>query len=522
VREKNHLQNGWIKTTLGEIVLLNPRRWEVPYADKELLSFIPMSSVEAGTGKVDTSIGKSWGEVKKGYTVFQEGDILFAKITPCMENGKIAIAHNLIGGRGAGSTEFHVLRVKDGINSSFLFNFLLQETYRKKAREKMKGTAGQLRVPSVFLEETPIHLPPISEQQRIVAEIEKQFTRLDAAVDALKRVRTNLRRYRSSVLKAACEGRLVPTVAELAKKEGRSYEPADDLLKRILKERRAKWEADQLAQMKAKGKSPKDDQWKEKYIEPIAPDVTHLPKLPQGWAWATSRVLSSFVTSGSRDWKTFYSKAGALFIRTQDINKNKLNLDNVAFVSLPEKVEGKRSLVQKNDLLIIITGANVGKVASVDKEIPEAYVSQSVALVKLVLPEMAKFVQMSMIAQRAGKTQLENLVYGMGRPVLSLENVQDLILLIPPLQEQNRIVAEADRRFSVIEELETILETNLKKADRLRQSILKRAFEGKLVPQDPKNEPASVLLDRIREERIKSENEVKPKTKAKRQKQKVK
>ncbi len=103
---------------------------------------------------------------------------------------------------------------------------------------------------------------PRAEQDRIVAEIEKQFTRLDAATTALKRVQANLKRYRASVLKAACEGRLVPTEAELARKEGRDYEPADQLLQRILRERRARWEADTLAKMIASGKPPEDDRWK--------------------------------------------------------------------------------------------------------------------------------------------------------------------------------------------------------------------------------------------------------------------
>ena len=128
---------------------------------------------------------------------------------------------------------------------------------------------------------------PSTEQHRIVAEIEKQFTRLDTAVAALKRTQANLKRYRASVLKAACEGRLVPTEAELARKEGRDYEPADRLLACILNERRAKWEADQLAKMQAQGKVPKDDTWKEKYQEPTGPDTTDLPKLPEGWVWAS-------------------------------------------------------------------------------------------------------------------------------------------------------------------------------------------------------------------------------------------
>ncbi len=108
------------------------------------------------------------------------------------------------------------------------------------------------------VQEIPLPLPPRSEQDRIVAEIEKQFTRLDAAVAALKRVQANLKRYRAAVLKAACEGRLVPTEAELARKEGRTYETGEQLLARILKERRAKWEADQLAKMHASGKPPSE------------------------------------------------------------------------------------------------------------------------------------------------------------------------------------------------------------------------------------------------------------------------
>jgi type I restriction enzyme S subunit len=132
---------------------------------------------------------------------------------------------------------------------------------------------------------TFIPLASPNEQSRIVAEIEKQFTRLDASVAALKRVQANLKRYRAAVLKAACEGRLVPTEAELARKEGRSYETAEQLLARILKERRAKWEAEQLARMHASGKRPKDGDYKN-YRPPAMPETSNLPSLPVGWNWA--------------------------------------------------------------------------------------------------------------------------------------------------------------------------------------------------------------------------------------------
>ena len=121
-------------------------------------------------------------------------------------------------------------------------------------------------------------LPPLPEQHRIVAEIEKHFTRLDAAVAALKRAQANLKRYRAGVLKAACEGKLVPTEAELARAEGRDYQPAGRLLERILTERRARWQS--------------QDNRRRKYKEPAAPDTSNLPELPDGWVWAMLPINS--------------------------------------------------------------------------------------------------------------------------------------------------------------------------------------------------------------------------------------
>ena len=142
---------------------------------------------------------------------------------------------------------------------------------------------------------------------------------------ALKRVQANLKRYRAAVLKAACEGRLVPTEAELARKEDRSYETGEQLLARILKERRAKWEADQLAQMHASGKPPKNDYWKGKYKQPAALDTTNIPTLPEGWTWASLGQITSLVTSGSRGWAEHYAQRGAQFIRAQDIKRDRLS-----------------------------------------------------------------------------------------------------------------------------------------------------------------------------------------------------
>src|ERR1017187_578852 len=164
------------------------------------------------------------------------------------------------------------------------YGFYYCQTIRKWLEDHSSATTISIINKSKF-QKAPFSLAPRRAQASIVAEIEKQFTRLDAATTALKRVQANLKRYRASVLKAACEGRLVPTEAELARKEGRDYKPADKLLQRILRERRTRWEADTLAKMQASGKPLKDDHWKQKYKEPSAPDTSNLPAFPDGWCW---------------------------------------------------------------------------------------------------------------------------------------------------------------------------------------------------------------------------------------------
>ena len=267
----------WAVATIGDTCLVNPRYFAEPVDDAYPVSFVPMAAVEAKSGRIDLNQVRAYQDVSKGYTRFSEGDVLFAKITPCMENGKVAIARGLTNGAGCGSTEFHVLRPRSCLAGDYLNYFLLQDEFRNEAQRNMAGTAGQLRVPAAWLREAPIPIPPLAEQRRIVAEVETQFTRLDASVAALRRAQVNLKRYRASVLKDACEGRLVPTEAELARSDGREYEPAAALLECILAERRARWES----QEKRRGK----------YREPSAPDTSELPELPEGWVWATVEQL---------------------------------------------------------------------------------------------------------------------------------------------------------------------------------------------------------------------------------------
>ena len=193
------LPNGWLWTTLSEIAEINPGIGVETIPDNLEITFLPMQYVGALTGHIDPSLIKNYQEVKKGYTPFVEGDVLFAKITPCMENGKIAIAKGLKNRIGFGSTEFHVIRLYEDITKQLAYFFLIQENVRKEARSKMTGTAGQLRVPAEFMKQILFPLPPQREQQRIVTKIEELFTRLDAGVEALKKIKAQLKRYRQAV-----------------------------------------------------------------------------------------------------------------------------------------------------------------------------------------------------------------------------------------------------------------------------------------------------------------------------------
>ena len=489
IQNYNHLPTGWTITTLGEVCLLNPRSFLKPVKDDQLVSFVPMAEVEAGTGRMCSSRERTYGVVKSGYTRFSEGDVLLAKITPSMENGKVAIAKGLRNEAGCGSTEFHVLRPMRGMSNLFVMYFLLQEDFRQEARRHMAGTAGQLRVPASFLQEATLPIPPFPEQRRIVAEIEKQFTRLDASVASLERVRANLRRYRTSVLKAACEGSLVATEAEFARAEGRPYEHADELLERILKERREKWESQQTD--------------RGIYRDAVAPHVSELPSLPEGWVWSNVGQLAA-VSTGSTPLtsrREFYQHGTVPWLTSSALNNS--------VISAPSKLvteqavrECRLSFYPPRTLLVAMYGE--GKTRG---KCSEMLISSTInqAIAAIVMDESAASCQAyTKVFLDSNYEATRSLSSGGVQPNLNLGLIRKIEVPLPPVAEQERIASEVQRRLSIIRNVESAVDASLDLAERLRQSILKQAFCGRIVLQDPGDEPASVLLEGIHAERAKA------------------
>ncbi|MCU0858154.1 MAG: restriction endonuclease subunit S [Pontiellaceae bacterium] len=355
------------------------------------------------------------------------------------------------------------------------------------------GAAGLAHITKGVFERSELPFPPLDEQRRIVAEIEKQFTRLEAGVSALKRVQANLKRYRAAVLKAACSGELVPTEAVLARARGQKsedgclenltakerkehkkdhFETGEQLLKRILEERRKNW-LESNRQSKIKNRQ---------YREPSAPDTANLPPLPDGWTWVMSDALFSFITSGSRGWAKYYSETGPLFLRIGNLDHENIRLDlsELQHVKPPTGAEGVRTVVQANDILISIT-ADVGMVGLVPSELGQAYINQHVALAR-PLPDISPtYVAYYLCASEGGWGYLKKLQRGATKVGLGLDDIRAVPVPLPPLAEQVRIVAEVERRLSVVEELEAVVFANLQRATRLRQSVLQKAFSGGLI-----------------------------------------
>jgi len=366
------------------------------------------------------------------------------------------------------------------------------------------GGAGLAHITAGKFKDSILLLPPFKEQLGIVAEIDKQFTRLDAAVAALKRVQANLKRYRAAVLKAACEGRLVPTEAELARKEGRSYETGEQLLTRILKERRARWEGDQLAKMRANGKPPQNDHWKKKYREPEPPVANSLPDLPKGWTWASLGQIADIQGGIQKQPSRVPHEHAYPFLRVANVYRGRLDLAEIHQIEVFGDELSKLRLCA-GDLLIVEGNGSpteIGRMAIWKGEIENCVHQNHIIRARLVAGVRPEYcaaywnstLGSSEVARVAGSTS--------GLYTLSVGKVSRIVIPIPPSSEQGRIVEEMERVLTNVGEIEPATVANHQRADRLRQSILKRAFEGKLVPQDPNDEPASVLLERIRAERL--------------------
>ncbi|MGB3208421.1 MAG: restriction endonuclease subunit S [Crinalium sp.] len=403
-----------------------------------------------------------------------------------------------------------LIKIFEQISNKFI-SYLLKSPTIQQELISISGATAQQAIYLRDIKKVAIPLPSRAEQHRIVTEIEELFTKLDAGVELLKKVKAKLKRYRQTVLKAAVEGNLTKEWREANQGD---LEPASVLRDRILKQRREKWEAEQLAKMQAQGKNPKDDSWKLKYKEPVAPDTSDLPKLPDGWCWATIEELLIKIQYGSSS-KTNDDSRGVAVLRMGNILAGKIVIDDLKYLPHNHN-EFPELLLEQGDLLFNRTNSFelVGKTA-VYQGIPNPSSCASYLIRFRLNQNVQPYFISNYINSVFGRQWIKSVVsQQVGQANVNGTKLQALQVPLPPQKEQLIIKEEVERLSSVIDQLEKTIDANLKRAEKLRQTILKQAFEGKLVPQNPSDEPAEKLLERIKAEKAQREADKKTKPKA--------
>lgn len=468
----DNLPKGWVWTTLGEICESAVKTQPKEHPEVEF-TYIDIASIDNRSSKIVSPkiyVGKN--APLRARQVVKTGDILFSTVRTYLKN--IALVDSRYD-RQIASTGFCVIRPLMA-TTEFIFWMTLSNGFLFFLNKIQRGSPPAVRDSDVFSQTVPV--PPENEQIRIVAKIEELFTKLDAGKEELLQAKARLKGYRQAVLKAAMEGKLTKDWRDEHRSE---IEPASELLVRILKARREKLEAEQIEQMRAKGRVPKDDKWKKKYKEPQRPDTENLPELPDGWVWMTvGDVIEKVSISGGKLRQRDYKSEGKLPVIDQGksfvggyTNHQELKVE----CRLPVIVFGDHTRVFKYVDFDFVIGADGIKVIQPKKiYYPKLfyYFAQAISL-----PDK-----------------------GYARHFQFLEKAQ---IPLPPILEQHRIVEEIESRLSVAEKVEATVEAELQRSDGLRQSILKKAFSGNLVPQDPNDEPASVLIARMKKEKAKRE-----------------
>ena len=431
----------WRIVRFGEVATFTKKPKDLRYSEYNEVPFVPMNLIPIATLFSKEFILKPSDALSSG-TYFEPGDILLAKITPSFENGKQSIIEDLPTPFGIATTEVIPIREVEGVSDKiYLFYYLLLPDTRALLTARMKGTTGRLRLGAEALANLEIPLPPLAEQRRIVAKLEVLFTQLDAAVDSLKKAQAQLQRYRRSILKAAFEGKLTK-----------------------------------------EGSEEHSDSWK-------------------------SMTLNEFITleSGSRPRGGVRGiLEGIPSLGGEHLNDDgSFRFEKIKYVPEHFFKSLNKGQIYPNDIIVVKDGATTGKTSFVDNNFPhkDAAVNEHLFIVR-VDPKVAfpKFVFYHLFSSK-GQQQILSDFRGATVGGISRNFPEKVDIPIPPLPKQEQIVSEIERHLSVADEAEATLDAELKRAERLRQSILKHAFSGKLVPQDPNDEPASVLLEKIRDEK---------------------
>ena len=365
------------------------------------VSFIPMADVEPGfVDQCSTRQAKPWAKVKKGFSRFQEGDLLVAKITPCFQNRKSCVAKSLINGTGAGSTEFHVMRCVSGVDAKFLLYFFKSEYFIRYGVNHFNGTVGQQRVGAQDIKDCLIPVPSVEEQVRIVAKLEDAFAEIDRAEKAYEELQTLAGVLRGQILQEAIQGKLVPQLAE----EG---------------------VVEQIG---------------------VAPDERPF-EIPKSWKWRALDEIFKFVDyRGKTPTKT---TDGVRLITASNVRQGYVDHKRIEFISSEEYIDRQNRGISKKGDILFTTEAPLGNVALADLDVYSA--GQRVITLQTD-SENKKLLMYFMLSPYFQKA-LKNNATGTTAQGIKAARLKKLMLPVPPVEEQARIASKVEELLKQVDAL---------------------------------------------------------------------
>jgi type I restriction enzyme S subunit len=437
--------------------------------------------------------------VELGCTFLKRGDVLVARMP-----NPLGRACLFPGDRRESVTVVDVCVIRGQerhVDNRWLMHFINAPKFRLDIDALQSGSTRK-RISRGNLSTINLPVPPRTEQTRLVEKLEELLSDLDAGVAELKAAQRKLAQYRQSLLKAAVEGALTADWRAARAQSGDPQETGAALLQRILAERRTRWGANQLAKSAEQGKSPPKD-WKAKYKEPVAPDITDLPTLPDGWVWATLDQLADSVRNGLSQ-KPNTDGVGYPILRINAVRTMSVQLDEVRHLNLTTD-EASPYLLDEGDLLATRYNGSVdllgvvGVVRNLTR--PTLHPDKLIRIKPVLGTPLADWIEMCASTGASRAHVVSRVKTTAGQTGISGSDIKQMPIPLAPLWEQVLCAERMAAEILGTGDVNRTIEHGLKQATAQRKNILKAAFAGQLVPQDPNDEPASALLERIRAER---------------------
>ena len=446
----SNLRNGWKKVPLAQVCEVNPRD-RGPEDQSVAVSFVPMPAVSETEGVILDHGTKPFADVANGYTRFREQDVIFAKITPCMENGKSAVAIGLHGGIACGSTEFHVLRSNGAILPTYLWLFVRQASFRKDAERHMTGAVGQRRVPAQYIKEAEIPLPPVPEQRRIVAKLDSLFKRSKIAREELAHIPRLVERYKLAILAAAFRGDATAAWRTVHS----DIEPTSCLVDPTARKQRRR-EGSNAAAASSK-------------------------QIPLTWRAATVESTGEVILGRQRSPENHTGPNMRPYVRAANITWEGWDLSDVKKMNF-DKRDFEKFRLQPGDVLINEGSGSadeVGKPAIWNGEIRNCCFQNTLIAVRplAATSEYLYFVLLNAALSKAFVDETRGVnIHHIGRAGLA-----QYVIPLPPREEQQEIVRRIKAAFGQVDRILCEVSRAAELLDRLDQATLAKAFRGELL-----------------------------------------